>query len=63
MGSRTRKTQPAPAEVWDRQNWSKVVAAWGETPGPDEIAQKALWRNERLAALAAHLKQQQPWKK
>ena len=57
------QTQPAPAEVWDRQNWSKVVAAWGETPGPDEIAQKALWRNERLAALAAHLKQQQPWKK
>ena len=55
------QTEPAPAEVWDKQNWSKVVAAWGGTPGPEQIAQKALWRNERLAALAAHLKQQRPW--
>jgi 3-hydroxyacyl-CoA dehydrogenase len=57
------QAQPAPPEVWDRQNWSKVVAAWGEASAPDEIARKTLWRNERLAALAAHLKQQQPWKK
>jgi len=57
------QTQPAPADVWDKQNWSMVVQAWGSTPDPQAIAAKALWRNERLAALAAHLKQQQPWKK
>jgi 3-hydroxyacyl-CoA dehydrogenase len=57
------QAQPAPASVWDKQNWSKVAAAWGPTPPPQDIADKALWRNERLAALAAHLKLQQPWKK
>jgi 3-hydroxyacyl-CoA dehydrogenase len=57
------QAQPAPASVWDKQNWSKVAAAWGTTPAPQDIADKALWRTERLAALAAHLKLQQPWKK
>ena len=57
------QTQPAPAEVWDKQNWSNVVAAWGSTPDAQSIATKAQWRNERLAALAAHLQKQQPWKK
>ena len=57
------QTEPAPAEVWDTQNWSKVVAAWGVAPTADDIARKTLWRNERLAALAAHVKQQQPWNK
>ena len=57
------QTEPAPPEVWDKQNWSKVVAAWGGSPTPDDIARKTLWRNERLAALAAHLELQQPWKK
>jgi L-gulonate 3-dehydrogenase len=49
--------------VWDIENWSRVVASWGSTPEPQTIAGKTLWRNERLAALAAHLKHQQPWKK
>ena len=57
------QTEPAPPEVWDKQNWSKVVAAWGGSPAPDDIARKTFWRNERLAALAAHLELQQPWKK
>lgn len=56
------QNEPAPAEVWDNQNWSKVVAAWGGTPSAEDIARKTLWRNERLAALAAHFKLQQPWK-
>jgi L-gulonate 3-dehydrogenase len=56
------QTEPAAPEVWDAQNWSKVVHAWGGTPEPAEIARKALWRNERLAALAAHLNTQQSWK-
>ena len=60
---RQLQTEPAPAEVWDVDNWSKVVAAWGNLPGPDDVGRKTLWRNERLAALAAHLKQQQPWNK
>jgi 3-hydroxyacyl-CoA dehydrogenase len=57
------QSQPAPPEVWDKQNWSKVVQAWGSTPTPDDIAHKTRWRNERLAALAAHMNRQQPWNK
>ncbi len=56
------QTEPAPPEVWDKQNWSKVAAAWGGTPSPKAIARKTLWRNERLAALAAHLAEQRSWK-
>ncbi len=57
------QSEPALPEVWDPQSWSKVVASWGDTPDPDEIVRKSLWRNERLAALAAHINLQQPWKK
>ena len=57
------QSEPAPPEVWDQQNWSKVVARWGRTPSSDDIARKTSWRNERLAALAAHFDSQQTWKK
>jgi 3-hydroxyacyl-CoA dehydrogenase len=57
------QTQPAPPEVWDKQNWSRVAAAWGAVPKAEDIARKAQWRDERLAALAAHLAHQAPWKK
>lgn len=56
------QTEPAPPEVWDTENWSKVVSSWGEAPSSGDIVRKTLWRDERLAALAAHMKQQQPWK-
>jgi len=60
---RQLQAEPAPATVWEKQNWSKVAVAWGETPQPGEIAKKTLWRDDRLAALAAHLKLQEPWRK
>lgn len=47
-------------EVWDEANWQKVADAWGPAPDPDAIAKKSLWRNERLAALAAHKRAQKP---
>jgi 3-hydroxyacyl-CoA dehydrogenase len=45
--------QPSPS-VWDVEQWSKAAAAWGHTPGPEQIAEKSLWRDARLAALVAH---------
>jgi 3-hydroxyacyl-CoA dehydrogenase len=51
---------PAPA-VWDDANWQKAAAAWGTAPTADAIAKKSLWRNERLAALAAHKRAQKPY--
>ena len=47
-----------PAAVWDDASWQRAVEAWGRHPSAAEIAQKTVWRNHRLAALAAHKKTQ-----
>jgi 3-hydroxyacyl-CoA dehydrogenase len=47
-----------PAAVWDDASWQRAVEAWGKHPSAAEIAQKTVWRNHRLAALAAHKKTQ-----
>jgi len=44
--------------VWDDASWQRTVDAWGGHPSAAEIAQKTVWRNHRLAALAAHKKTQ-----
>jgi 3-hydroxyacyl-CoA dehydrogenase len=49
------------AKVWDDAEWAKAAQAWGPAPGADRIARKSLWRNERLAALAAHKRGREPW--
>lgn len=48
---------PSPS-VWDDAQWQRAAAAWGRKPTPEEIADKSLWRDERLAALVAHKKTQ-----
>lgn len=50
------------ATVWDEPNWQRAAAAWGRAPSADEIASKSLWRNERLAALAAHKRAQRRYR-
>lgn len=52
---------PKPS-VWDDANWHRAAAAWGRAPSADEIAKKSLWRNEQLAALAAHKRAQRPYR-
>lgn len=47
-----------PASVWDDAQWKKAAAAWNRTPTPQQIAEKSLWRDERLAALVAHKRAQ-----
>jgi 3-hydroxyacyl-CoA dehydrogenase len=49
------------ALVWDDAQWHAAAAAWGPAPQASAVAQKSLWRNERLAALAAHKRGQKPW--
>jgi len=49
------------AQVWDDAQWRQVAAAWGPAPDASAVAQKSLWRNDRLAALAAHKRGQKPW--
>lgn len=49
------------AQVWDDARWRSVTAAWGPAPEADGIARKSVWRNARLAALAAHKRKQSGW--
>ena len=49
-----------PASVWDDAQWQRAAEAWGRSPTPQEIAAKSLWRDNRLAALVAHKRSQQP---
>jgi hypothetical protein len=49
------------ADVWDADKTSSVSAAWGPTPAADTHAAKTRWRDEQLAALAAHKRTIKPF--
>lgn len=49
---------PATPAVFETDNVARILAAWGRTPAPDEIARKSAWRDRRLAALQAHKRAQ-----
>ena len=49
-----------PASVWDDVQWLRAAEAWGREPTPQQIAEKSLWRDDRLAALVAHKRAQKP---
>lgn len=51
---------PAPPGVYDPPNADRVAAAWPHPATPERLARRAAWRNNRLAALAAHKRQQNP---
>jgi hypothetical protein len=50
-----------PPDVWDDASWRAVAADCAPAGDADAIARKSRWRNERLAALAAHKQQQTPF--
>jgi 3-hydroxyacyl-CoA dehydrogenase len=47
-----------PASVWADGEWQKAADAWGPPADPKFVTAKSRWRDERLAALAAHKKGQ-----
>jgi len=51
-----------PRSVWDDAQWKKAADAWGEAPRAEDVEAKSQWRNERLAALAAHKRAQKPYR-
>ena len=55
-----RGLQAAPAgpEVYGDSNVARILAAWGEAPGSEQLAARTRWRDQRLAALRAHKKAQ-----
>ena len=48
----------AGADVYESPNIDAVIRAWPHQATPGRIATLSHWRNERLAALAAHKKAQ-----
>lgn len=52
---------PPGPDVWDDARWRSVATAWGDPPGPDQVARKSLWRDDRMAALTAHKRECTPW--
>ena len=56
---RSLSADPAKPDVWDEENVSRILDAWGAMPGADTLAHRSAWRDKRLAALKAH-KQSQP---
>ena len=56
---RSLSADPAKPDVWDEENVSRILDAWGAMPSADTLARRSAWRDKRLAALKAH-KQSQP---
>lgn len=49
------------ASVWDDDKTAEAAAAWGPVPDPQRHAAKTRWRDEQLAALAAHKRRMKPF--
>jgi len=49
------------ASVWDDHRTAEAAAAWGPIPDPQKHAAKTRWRDEQLAALAAHKRRMKPF--
>ena len=47
--------------VWDDDKTAQAAEAWGPTPDPQRHAAKTRWRDEQLAALAAHKRRIEPF--
>ncbi|MDQ6628187.1 MAG: 3-hydroxyacyl-CoA dehydrogenase family protein, partial [Pseudomonadota bacterium] len=50
-----------PASVWGEASWRAAAAACAPALDSATIASKSVWRDTRLAALAAHKRQQPEW--
>ena len=52
------QSSPAGVEVYGDANVGKILTEWGEAASPEKLAERTRWRDQRLAALAAHKKTQ-----
>jgi 3-hydroxyacyl-CoA dehydrogenase len=55
--------RPYEPDVLGPENVKRVMESWGGTPEAEAIAQKSRWRDDRLAALAAHKKSQKSYQR
>jgi L-gulonate 3-dehydrogenase len=52
------QSKPADTGVYEDSNIANILKEWGKQATPDELAELTKWRDQRLAALAAHKKTQ-----
>jgi L-gulonate 3-dehydrogenase len=52
------QASPATPDAYSDASVSKIVQQWGQAATPERISRQMQWRDERLAALAAHKKAQ-----
>jgi L-gulonate 3-dehydrogenase len=50
--------RPVTPDVWGKDNVARAVESWGKAPSSADILRKQRWRDDRIAALVAHKKQQ-----
>ncbi|PWB63442.1 MAG: 3-hydroxyacyl-CoA dehydrogenase [Bradyrhizobiaceae bacterium] len=55
---RRLQADPATPAVYDDANVARILAAWGGTPSAEKLAERTRWRDQRLAALRAHKREQ-----
>ena len=48
------QSKPAGPEVYDDANIANILKEWGKQATPKQLAELTRWRDQRLAALAAH---------
>jgi len=51
---RRLQSEPAGPQVYDGANVGRILEQWGGAPGPERLAARTRWRDQRLAALRAH---------
>lgn len=52
--------EPVTRDLFSEETLKAVAESWGETPEADTVARKSVWRDDRLAALDAHLRSAKP---
>jgi 3-hydroxyacyl-CoA dehydrogenase len=52
------QAKPAGVEVFEDANIANILREWGKSATPEQLAELTRWRDQRLAALAAHKRTQ-----
>jgi 3-hydroxyacyl-CoA dehydrogenase len=52
------QAKPAGVAVFEDENVARILKEWGKPATPEQLAELTRWRDQRLAALAAHKKGQ-----
>jgi L-gulonate 3-dehydrogenase len=50
------QSDPAGVEVYGDDSIARILKEWGEAATPELLAERTRWRDQQLAALAAHKK-------